>query len=381
MQQVRLSLRTVTPAFIGTAEEKAAEWSAKGVRGQLRWWFRAVAGGELGGNLAEVRRREQAIFGSTEVRSPLRVIAAQCRVVASEREKVPGEPLDARRLSEIWGDESEAVKRRLGMPGRGTNPLGYLGYGPILYENRELIYARAHVAPDTPLTLTLRWSSGDSSLFRRALWCWVNLGGIGARSRRGFGSLVDDGDAIDSAAKFRQLAFETLEEARQAKPVAAWTHFTSASRVLYSTQPFRSWELALQTAGAWMIAFRRRYGSPGDERRRARNRDYQWLKEEPAPSGIPDRAGFGLPLPFGGGKSVVWGDGDHDTRRASPLLIHVAKFAPSQYHLIFTHIPAQLAPDNENLSFRGRREPVTTRQMEIVSEFLDSVKRRLSEVK
>lgn len=76
MQRATLEIEFLTPAFLGGAEQGlAAEWRAASVRGQLRWWFRAVAGGAWGGDLRRVREAEAHLFGSTDRASNLVVRA------------------------------------------------------------------------------------------------------------------------------------------------------------------------------------------------------------------------------------------------------------------------------------------------------------------
>jgi len=370
MHRIELSLKTVTPAFIGTADDAHPEWSAKGVRGQLRWWFRALAGGEFGGDLEKVRAAERNIFGSTDSQSPLRVIVVPPTPAAAP-DRVPGRALDGEQIAAL-ANTPESATRLKGRDLR-TNPIAYLGYGPIVWRH-GLTYARAPIPADTSLRMILQWRSNvDNALFERALWCWINLGGIGARSRRGFGSLVrHDTQKVADVQTFREGVANRLREAKKHGGTAAWTHFTAKALVYVSRNPFPSWESALEAAGAWMITFRRRYGIKTDERPDVRDRDYEWLKAAETPPEVPDRAGFGLPLPFGEQGGVIgWGREKHEGRRASPLLIHVSKFDSGKYHLVFTHIPAQLVPERTTLSFRGKTTDVTDAQKAIVQRFLE----------
>ncbi len=104
MRRTTLTVEFVTPCFLGGADPSAtAEWRAPSVRGQLRWWFRAVAGGRYGGELERVRRAETQVFGSTALASRVRV-----RTLGTP-EKLPrgtqtwGRRLEHRQLAEIWG--------------------------------------------------------------------------------------------------------------------------------------------------------------------------------------------------------------------------------------------------------------------------------------
>jgi CRISPR-associated protein Cmr1 len=383
-----IHLETVTPAFIGTSDAARAEWSAKGIRGELRWWFRAVAGGELRGDADNVREMERSVFGGigTESRndstSALRVLAQVGTLKSSTETNVPGDALGEADLARAWNEPpAAAVERRLRV-GR-TNPLGYLGYGPMEYSKttKGFVYKRGRIAEGSSLLVTLQWNrqvdTQAKNTFDRALWCWINLGGIGARSRRGYGSLVRmNGDGvIQNVAQFKTRVVEMLSATRVPLPAgreAEWTHFTSEAHVYHSHSSYKKWSEAMRLAGAWMIAFRRRYGAAFDERSALRNRDYEWLKSDGA-GGVPDRAGFGLPLPFGR-ETAAWGS--KEGRRASPLLIHIARFGAHDHYVVFTHIPARLVPDGQTIAFKRASSPPTVEQKNIVRDFLEDLKRR-----
>jgi hypothetical protein len=175
-----------------------------------------------------------------------------------------------------------------------------------------------------------------------------------------------------------------LTASRQNHSRAEWSHFSAGARVFLGSQTCGGWEEALQRAGSWLIAFRRRYGLPTDERTKNRDRDYEWAaKNGTKPrEAVPDRAGFGLPLPFTKENIVTWRDsGDREQeRRASPLLIHVARFG-KDYRPALTYLPSRLVPSGEGLCFKQTREggpggpttTVTPRQEGIVDDFLDDL--------
>jgi len=392
-----IHLETVTPAFIGTSNPQCAEWSAKGIRGQLRWWFRAVGGGVCGGDADEVRRLELEVFGGMATRSDdarassLRIIAPP--IISGEfvaKHGVEGRALDANALAEAWKVEQadrRAVTRRLDVAGR-TNPLGYLGYGPIEYDKsvKKSVYSRGRIPERVKLSMRFQWNpeaeGNAKTIFDRALWCWINLGGIGARSRRGFGSLVRiDAAKINTFRDFDEGVRHNVADARNATS-AEWTHFTSRTHVFRSRSGYEKWEDAMTAAGAWLIAFRRRYGANRDERIAIRGRDYEWFKSD-LRAEVPDRVGFGLPLPFGKSRSgqplgAAWGE--KEGRRASPLLIHIARFGAGNHYVILTHIPARLVRDRDEIHFKTERlnvkSSVTRQQETIVDAFLTDLKDR-----
>ena len=384
---VELELELVTPCFLGGADRrKRAEWRAASIRGQLRWWFRAVAGARFQGNLKEVSQAEESLFGSTSRASVLRVRALDRPAAKAAGDNSPhGKALGGRDLALLWGENppSTSTEGRLELRSGRGNPIEYLGYGAILRERgRGSVFEHGRFEAGQPASFELLWRRGlsarEGEILRDALWCWLNLGGIGARSRRGFGSLrclrvegrqlgeLENFASLDRDA-FRKRAREILppyEELGAAGSLPAWSHLSSQTRVYLGQHNERNWQDAMVRAGAWLIAFRRRYGSANHEHpalRPREARDYEWA----APQGrrhqdekIPDRAGFGLPLPFGErGETVTWGKADRDGRRASPLLLHIACFGEqekAEFLPVLTYIPAALVPPDERLFLKGR---------------------------
>jgi CRISPR-associated protein Cmr1 len=241
------------------------------------------------------------------------------------------------------------------------------------------------------------------ALLQDSLWAWLHLGGIGSRSRNGFGSLslrgvegeLPIGDRptlprLASAAGREELesGFRSLVAAACGRGVdAGWTCLSPSSRALVGPQK-GSWREALGVAGAWLIAYRRRYGHPSDPRVRngtpLANRDYVWAYSPANRQGVPDRSGFGLPLPFGKKhETATWGTQGNqgaftDQRRASPLLLSVVRlgngFAP-----VFTYLPSQFLPADAELGLKGRTTPrraPNTLQLSIVDDFLDELASR-----
>lgn len=407
MNRETFQVEFVTPCFLAGAEGQA-EWRAASIRGQFRWWFRAVAGAHWRGDLPRVLRWEERIFGSTERKSLLQVRTFPGPTTST---RALGTTRDAATLARHWGDESPDTLRRLTIMKEGrevkSNPVQYLGFGPISMNG---------IRPYFPAgsTATFEFRLGRDTIendahevFDTALWAWLNLGGIGSKSRKGFGSLQCHAPASISQKTGTRGAFQSrasalLAEAGKFPGTPLWTHFSSRSRIYIATQEAKSWEEAMEWLGAWLIGFRRRYGFPGDTRALAgqaiANRDYEWA----APKGkvprkeVPDRAGFGLPLPFrrnvagrSQGETVIWGASaqegeDQDARRASPLLLHVSKFG-SGFAPVLTYLPAELLPSGGKLKFKDHPRdsyPISPQQLEIIDHFLSHLvaKKRIEEV-
>jgi CRISPR-associated protein Cmr1 len=398
MERETLQVEFVTPCFLGGASQ-GAEWRAASIRGELRWWFRAVAGAELG--LEEVRKAEAAIFGSTERQAQLRIRALGGPAPVSHPF---GQGRNPDWLAAAYGAPSEEARLAI-----RSNPIHYLGYGPI--DRGEM--KREYLPPGASATIELRWGPGtleekNQKLFEKALWAWLNLGGIGGRSRRGFGSLrllrMEGGRGPAILPELAPTDRKALEEQikrflRSAQGKSGgrqeWTHVSGDSRVFLGCEAFQTWEGAMERLGAWLIGFRRRYGKQTDGRTidglSLAGRDYEWAapKGGNQKGGFPDRAGFGLPLPFtkhGRGQTVLWGtppkerrddqEREKDSRRASPLLLHVASFGNQSFLPVLTYLPAAFLPPGKILKFKGDQKlssPVTPEQEKIVPRFLETL--------
>ncbi|MBX5459388.1 MAG: type III-B CRISPR module RAMP protein Cmr1, partial [Thermogemmatispora sp.] len=70
MLKATFDIKVITPLFLAGANQAEVELRPPSLRGPLRYWYRALIGGIVGGNLAEVRRRETEVFGSAEYGSP-----------------------------------------------------------------------------------------------------------------------------------------------------------------------------------------------------------------------------------------------------------------------------------------------------------------------
>lgn len=148
MARVELEIEAVTATFLHVEPEGPAQWRAAPVRGAMRWWYRAVAGGSER-DAVQVREREAALFGRAERASPVQV-----RVIA---------------------------ERRISTAGFVVNPGGRRGA------------SRQAIAPGARARLVLlpqaEGGAAEVEQAWAALWLAFHLGGIGQRSRRGAGSL------------------------------------------------------------------------------------------------------------------------------------------------------------------------------------------------
>ncbi len=154
MRELCVTLETVTPLFLGGAEPRGApELRPPAFRGAMRYWLRAALGGVIGDNdLKALHDLESNVFGSTDFGSPIHV-----------------------RLRPLDGKPQSNHERIL--PHKEGREAG----------SRRAIQAgqRFELTLSTPHHVSQEiWNAAVAAL-RLA----VTFGGVGLRSRRGYGTL------------------------------------------------------------------------------------------------------------------------------------------------------------------------------------------------
>lgn len=147
MASITVRLQTTGPMFLKGADPRGdPEFRAASIRGQLRFWLRAILGAETQ-NLTAIWEQESAIFGSTGAGSKVMVRLRPNEIEVVQAHIVPHHEAKSSRESAI--------------------------------------------APDKPMELTLSTKPGVSMPTHAmdALEAWALLGGMGKRSRRVFGGI------------------------------------------------------------------------------------------------------------------------------------------------------------------------------------------------
>ncbi|AEB12639.1 type III-B CRISPR module RAMP protein Cmr1 [Marinithermus hydrothermalis] len=281
--------RLLTPLFGGGVEPRHADpltaVRASEVRGQLRFWWRAVRGWQAQGSLKRLLALESRLFGSAGEggASPLLVEV---------------EPLEKGKEAHPFEDQ----------PGRGfprarrdvAHP--YLAF-PLQRTKQDS--KNYPVRRGVRFRLRLRFPErvGDLDVkeeLEAALWAWETFGGIGARTRRGFGALMREGSRPLGEAEIREKLRAYAREAGWPEGVP---HLTPAS--LVRVVPL-SWREVAEAYQAFRQSRREGQGRnrPGrshwpepDEVRR-RTEQYAFHHKPQHPVRKFPRAQFGLPIIF-----------------------------------------------------------------------------------
>ncbi len=165
--QVR-EYQLITPLYGGGVAPTEADpitiVRATEIRGCLRFWWRACRGGKFNENLADMKKEEDAIWGKAYKKGDPAI--TQERTIQITVDPIQrGKYLTPRLLQ--------------GIPGYAIFPL-----------QEELKKQEPRVLlENVSFTLTISFPADRRKDVEAALWAWETFGGIGARTRRGFGAL------------------------------------------------------------------------------------------------------------------------------------------------------------------------------------------------
>jgi|Deesub1362B_J571_1020462.scaffolds.fasta_scaffold01912_3 CRISPR-associated protein Cmr1 len=377
---IRVDIKTITPLFLGGADPRGEpELRAASFRGALRFWLRALLGGVLGdSNLDALREEEAKIFGSTKCASPVVV-------------RLRHGSLQTSSFSQLARDHA------------GISYLFFAARGTRQEPERKAISA------GSSFELTLSTRPGVGAPGRQALqwaysalWLLTHLGGLGARSRRGAGSLqatrvenVPDGlppltitantpkglqvELRDGLFRLRRLASQltgSRSTIRVSNPSLFDVLHSDVCKVWVVSHTFDSWSAALNTLGDIIQRFRNR-----------REPDYTNVKSAVRGGTLSrtvERAAFGLPIVFyyrslGGQQGTL--EGERHDRRASPLMLRVIKLASGQYVLVLTLFHAQLLSEGERLKLKRRGTPAVASapDLSLIEDFLGELEGKLAQ--
>ncbi len=356
MEPLDFEIKLITPAFLAGAMEIEAQTPLRdrgkiprhrligpdgdglrvpSLRGVLRFWFRAMEGL---GDTALLARRESAVFGGPESGQGLRIVPVR---QSNWRAQIP--------------------------PDLG-NAEAYLGYGPLQHVKGEGVSSHHKLGFRDAIPAGAKFSFraiGRESQLRDLRRCLVLLhlfGGLGARSRRGWGSVAVAAECIparqdkETFASWvaRCLAFvwpEGGDRPSQRPTEPRYSAFWKDTSIRYfNAVPGRGGGGgALSTYGAvfaqFFEAFRgaRLYNRNQPTRSPAIAAADHELECEALKTGnlvtAPRRLAFGFPynVRFSNQSTLTFrarsgaGHAAEVTRRSSPLLLKVIEEAPGRY--------------------------------------------------
>ena len=293
---ITATYRIVTPMFCSGADQQKAEFRLPSFKGALRFWWRSLMWGKVQ-DVVELRKREAELFGSSDSKTGqskirLRMIAPQLRSETQNK----------------WNQGQWQA---------------YAGYG--LIETTGGL-RRDYVCAGQTFDVELRWNAAMRSLSSAqqaevidALIALGVAGGLGGRSRKGWGSLQLT--SLSGSAEWQapttsgELADELTRLFTPPQPSSRQPHWTgtcNATRI--GVGPLLR---GADVAHRWISERYRESVRSQDPKR--------------------DREAFGLPRNNAGR--------NQNARRASPLFIHVHEFHDGRAVPVVVCLPSDFLPD------------------------------------
>lgn len=171
------TLRIETPAFLGQDPAHGSPvttmpFPVSSLRGPLRYWLRALLGAVVH-DVDNLHRIEADVFGvaSGVTGTPSRVRLRAIGTVPVDRSDNPS-----------WLTPGQAHDR--------SRYDTYYLLGQGLYQDRRLTRRRLNLGVPVSAGVKIIGDAAHADLFLAALWAVQHYGGIGARARRGFGTVT-----------------------------------------------------------------------------------------------------------------------------------------------------------------------------------------------
>lgn len=302
METIEATFKVVTPMFMSGAEQDKAELRLASIKGALRFWWRALAWERLQ-NLQKIREEEAQLFGSTD---------RQAAVLMK---------LEHAYLKTETADVSESSWK----PSTWRH---YTGYGLVTKKtktNPQAREKREYIKAQQQFSLILMSRSAETiTQVTDALKLLGLIGGLGARSRNGWGSVTLaklEKDArqmvlwkapADIAALHRELQY--YFQARQNR--GSYTSLSNSAR--FTVGPL--------------------FDHPEDAHAELSEIYKEFLSNMRDDEEKRQREGFGLPRNINLRSSKY---DKKDVRRTGSVFLHVHQFADSTACPVVAVLPAQ----------------------------------------
>ncbi len=283
-EKLEFECEVVTPMFIGGADKSKAELRSSSIKGLLRFWWRVVYG-YMFDSIESMKAKESEIFGSNEKSSSFKVIIYEISK-KPVKEILPG----GKGYKVYSNSKNKEFFLKI---------IDYLAYGSLLEhvkETKRNEYIKEYYPVGTTFKISFIFKNlkfkNDILVAFKMLYFY---GGIGAKSRNGFGCfrIIKD-EKVLSKVEFKTKTYENID-------IKNFLIFSKMTKNFKIDREYDKWEDALSDIG---IVYR-------ESRLSLENRHV-----------FDKRAKIGLPI-IAKGEKVP--EEFKNNRLAKPLFIHVSK--------------------------------------------------------
>lgn len=185
----------ITPLFGGGVNPGEADpvtiIRGTAIRGHLRFWWRACRGGRANGDIAKLREIEGKLWGAAANKSEQTVKGDKAEQ-ESQRVQISVDVTDAGTAIKPFIIETNPNGRKRVVQNSQTAMSPAYAAFPLQPKEEE-IYKQdlklKEVQRNVQFKLTISFPASQRLEVEAALWAWETFGGMGARTRRGFGAL------------------------------------------------------------------------------------------------------------------------------------------------------------------------------------------------
>lgn len=178
-------LEVVTPMFLGGADPTKAEIRAPSFKGMLRFWWRALNPQLSAKGLKNLYDKESDIFGNTEKKSKIS-LKIEASNIKSTLDMIKGKKFQVESKSNKNKNNNNSdniITFKLDI-------LHYLAYGTMEYQKgRGNVLIKEYITPKSKFKIAIQGPESYIKEVELALKYLLTFGGLGAKSRNGFGSL------------------------------------------------------------------------------------------------------------------------------------------------------------------------------------------------
>lgn len=308
------SYELITPLFGGGSEPGKADSDmvirGSGIRGQLRFWWRACRGGGFNGDLGAMKKAEDRLWGARSKPGEPRPSKVQVCVKVTE----VGNRLQPFEIKPrgVKSYRAESV-RGSGIPPYAVFPLQPKEEDVRRYGIKTTIHP---VLDNVKFDLVITFPERERAEVEAALWAWETFGGVGGRTRRGFGAIrlvAVDGKPVESP-KARDIEVTIREDLRKHVIDGRWPdgvpHLSKHIRMVVSpnhSDAKKAWQHLVNELSRFRQQRnlnsdgskrgRSRWPEPDEIRRLTGFRSLKHARELSTVRKFP-RAAFGLPIMF-----------------------------------------------------------------------------------
>lgn len=243
LKKITFEIETITPMFLAGAEQDKAELRAASIKGLLRFWWRAL---QAESDMNKLRQKESEIFGS------------------ADEKKGGGSSFSIRVIPN--GDLKPTKNKfpfnqQYQVPVEGKtfniNILEYLAYGTYEYVKKQgNVFIREYYPEKSKFNIILSFTDDRrANDVLKSFYVWALFGGIGSRSRNGFGSfnILNKEKAFedikDSISVHNPYEKENVGKLVKKRNIVSYSSFTQGIKLFKAKNTFNSGLDALADVG------------------------------------------------------------------------------------------------------------------------------------